>query len=133
MVLDGAEKIVAAFGTAIAAVLTPVGVIYAASMNRNNKAAEASVASLTAENERLTDKLERAEAEAEAERKSGLRWYQLVLWWFAAAHEMRRRALDARQVVESAARVEGKPAPEWTTSLLLPEMEGPMPPPADED
>ncbi|MBC9179583.1 hypothetical protein [Pseudoroseomonas ludipueritiae] len=127
MQLEGVEKLVAAAGTALAAILTPIGVIYAASMNRSNKAAEATVASLTAENERLEEKLEKAQAEREYERLSGLRWYQIALWWFHAAHEMRRHTLDARQVAESKARIDGEPRPAWNETLDLPGLEDPLP------
>jgi hypothetical protein len=132
MQLEGVEKLVAAAGTALAAILTPIGVIYAASMNRSSKAAEATVASLTAENERLEEKLERAEDEREYERRSGLRWYQISLWWFHAAHNMKRHTLDARQVAESAARIQGHPQPTWSENLHLPDgVEDPIPlPPA---
>jgi hypothetical protein len=136
MVLDGAEKLVAAVGTAIAGVLAPIGVIYAASINRSNKVAEASVASLTIELDRVRDQvadleadLAKAEAAVIAERASGLRWYQLAIWWFNMAQEMRRMVLDLRQIIRSQARLHGTEQPKWEADVLLPALEDPMPAP----
>jgi len=128
MQLEGVEKLVAAIFTGLAALMAPVGVIYAARVNRDNKMVEASVASLTVENERLKDELEEAQDEARAERRSGLRWYQLSLWWFHAAHNMKRHTLDARQVAESGARIQRLPQPTWSEGLHLPDgVEDPIP------
>lgn len=122
MLFEGLDKLIAALGAAVAAALTPVGVIYAASVNRKNKATEVTIASLTADIERLEERLADAEKLADAERKSGLKWYQLVLFWFSMSHDMRRFVLDTRQVAENLARNANQPMPQWS-AITLPNME----------
>jgi hypothetical protein len=124
---DGLEKLIAAAGAAIAAALTPIGVIYTASINRKTKVSEASLSALTTEVKRLEARLKEVELEARTEKTSGLRWYQLVLFWFQTAHDMRRAALDARQLAESLARQGQQPQPAWPGPLHLPLMEDPAP------
>jgi hypothetical protein len=124
---DGLEKLIAAAGAAIAAALTPVGVIYTATINRKSRASEATITSLTESLERAEERLEASEKLLETEKREGLRWYQLVQIWFDHAHDMRRDCLDARQEAENLARIAKLPAPQWTKSIQLPLMEDPLP------
>lgn len=126
MDLGGAEKIIGAIGSALGAILTPIGVIYVASVNGKSKAAEKSVEELNAKLDELEEELKAAKTEAEREKRSGLRWYQLVLYWFNVAHEMRRHVFDARQVAESLARQTDTAKPVWNEKLLLPHLEAPL-------
>lgn len=126
MDLGGAEKIIGAIGSALGAILTPIGVIYVASVNGKSKAAEKSVEELSAKLDELEEELKAAKTEAEREKRSGLRWYQLVLYWFNVAHEMRRHVFDARQVAESLARQTDTAKPVWNEKLLLPHLEAPL-------
>jgi arginine/ornithine N-succinyltransferase beta subunit len=124
---EGLDKLIAAAGAAFAAALTPIGVIYAATINRKTKISSETIHTLTQEVSRLEDRLEDAEKSFRTERKEGLRWYQLVILWFNTAHVMRRNALDARQVAETIARNHSEPLPQWSDALHLPHMEEPLP------
>jgi hypothetical protein len=123
MTFDGLEKVIAAVGAAIGAALTPIGVIYTASMNKRNRVAEEMLVHLTTENQKLEEKLKEADTAIELTKKDNLRFYQMVLFWFNEAHEMRRAALDARQEAESLAHAGKQPMPQWSDPLLLPKME----------
>jgi len=89
---EGWEKIIAAVGSALAAVLAPAGVIYAASVTRSNKAAEATVATLTADVEYLEERLE-------AETVSGRRWYEELVRLHAELRHERAGRLGERQAL----------------------------------
>lgn len=122
----GLERLIAAIGAALAAALTPIGVIYTATINRRNKETEASIAALNSELEKLGKRLAEAEARNQEEKRETLRWYQLSLLWFNHAHEMRRLALDGRQVAEAVSRTSGQVIPPWSGSLTLPLLEEPV-------
>lgn len=68
----GWEKIIAAVGTALAAVLAPIGVIYAAHTTRQGKAAEATV-------DDLKKQIAELQADYDREKESGKRWFQEVV------------------------------------------------------
>lgn len=127
MVFEGLDKLIAAFGAALAALLTPLGVIYAANLNRQSKSAESSVSVLTLEVERLEVRLDKAGKAAHYERQSGLRWYQVAIYWFNLAHDMRRNVLDARFEAENLARLNQQPPPKWNNPLTLPSLEDGVP------
>ncbi len=132
--LGGVEKLIAAIGTALAALLTPIGVIYVAAISKKNKSVEESVTTLREELDDKHDEIDRLRHELAWERASGLRWYQGQMTWYNLAHEMRRHTLDARQVAESYANLaKDLPKPTWSASIALPELaiQGafePMPP-----
>lgn len=123
--LDGLERLIGAIGAALAAALAPIGVIYTASINRRNKLADLTIAGLNEELSRVQKRADHFEQAAERERREGLNWYQLVIFWFNLAHEMRRQAMDARQIAESAARLAGHTLPPWQHSLRLPQINDP--------
>jgi uncharacterized protein YukE len=121
--LGGVEKLIAAIGTALAALLTPIGVIYVAAISKKNKTVEDSVTSLREEIEKKQDELDRLRHEIAWERTSGMKWYQEMMKWYNIAHEVRRHALDARQVAESYANLtKDLPKPTWNASIALPEL-----------
>jgi hypothetical protein len=123
----GFEKIIAAVGAAIAAVLTPLGVIYTAILTRRNQATETRISNLNEDICHIEKELEQLKLEAELHKKHSLRWYQLTMFWFNKAHEMRREALDARQKAESLVANRRSNHIEWPDELDLPEMEQPIP------
>ena len=103
---EGWEKLILALGSFCAAVLTPVGVIYAASVNRRGREVERTVEALEAEVERckaervdLEEERDRYRAEAERERTSGLRWYALAIGWHGVAHNTRHLAGNRLQAL----------------------------------
>jgi len=69
---EGWEKIIAAVGTAVAGILAPLGVIYAAHVTKQSKATEATVTE-------LKEQLEDLQAALDEEKASGQRWFREVV------------------------------------------------------
>lgn len=76
-----------------------------------SRAETAAVRAEMAEADRRADaELRDAREEAE-QRRSGVRWHELTLFWFGMAHTLRHAARNARASAEVCARLHGEAAP----------------------